>query len=403
MIMRTYSKDLGSTGTGLWGNGTRLLPALLHFALMPFRKAIAYTPALLHSCILISLLASCSSDDAPEPAAGPEPTATVQLYLSVPGAAATRIGDPGSPTGEGIDWDELAVMLEYVSNSDGIALPAHKRLVRTITKEEFLRLPSLDAEGRVKLLSLDVQPGDVHIYGVTYSRGIAVKNGDDLGDVIAQWAAGSNGVASLTIPNSYAEGDANRDAKFLSVATGYYADATGGLGTYAIRFNFDGEPGQARPTMTLTRLAAKIDIQWDAADAYPAYSDVAVKGFTFHGEGNTGGSQMVSGPGSGRLFPTLVAEDSEQLGGQSTFLNTSEISRRNGRVYHYVFPDGVGIPRVTFGISAYDENSQRVEKNYTFTFPSALSKATWYKVNTTIRGLNGENTTFQLENWQTGD
>ena len=106
MIMRTYGKDLGSTGTGVWGNGTRLLPALLHFALMPFRKAIVCTPALLHSCILISLLASCSSDDAPAPAAAPEPTATVQLYLSVPGAAATRIADPGSPTGEGIDWDK---------------------------------------------------------------------------------------------------------------------------------------------------------------------------------------------------------------------------------------------------------------------------------------------------------
>ena len=355
-------------------------------------------------CLALPLLAlaACSGDDEGAPASAP-PTETVQLYIAVPAAAGTRLGDPGQPTGEGTDWDELAVMLEYVSNSDDIALPAHKRLVRTITKEEFSSLPSLDAEGRVKLLSLDVQPGDVHIYGVTYSRDIAVKNGDDLGDVIAQWATGNNGVASLTIPNSYAVGDDNRDAKFLSVATGYYADDTGDLGTYAIRSNFDGEPGQARPTMTLTRLAAKIDIQWDAADAYPAYFDVAVNGFTFHGEGNTGGSQMVSGPGSGRLFPTLVAEGSEQLGGQSTFLNTSEISRRNGRVYHYVFPDGVGIPRVTFGISAYDENSQRVEKNYTFTFPSALSKATWYKVNTTIRGLNGKNTTFQLENWQTGD
>ena len=356
-------------------------------------------------CLALPLraLAACSGDDEGASASAP-PTETVQLYIAVPAAAGTRLGDPGQPTGEGADWDELAVMLEYVPNDDDIVMPTQARFAKKLTKEEFLRLPSLDAEGRVKLLSLDVQPGDVHIYGVTYSRGIAVTDGvKDLGDVIAQWAAGSNGVASLTIPNSYAEGDANRDAKFLSVATGYYADATGGLGTYAIRFNFDGEPGQARPTMTLTRLAAKIDIQWDAADAYPAYSDVAVKGFTFHGEGNTGGSQMVSGPGSGRLFPTLVAEDSEQLGGQSTFLNTSEISRRNGRVYHYVFPDGVGIPRVTFGISAYDENSQRVEKNYTFTFPSALSKATWYKVNTTIRGLNGENTTFQLENWQTGD
>ena len=105
-------------------------------------------------------LAACSGDD--EGASAPAlPTETVQLYIAVPAAADTRVGDPGEPTGEGADWDELAVMLEYVSNSDGIALPAHKRLVRTITKEEFSSLPSLDAGGRVKLLSLDVQPGDV--------------------------------------------------------------------------------------------------------------------------------------------------------------------------------------------------------------------------------------------------
>lgn len=340
-------------------------------------------------------LAACSGDD--EGASAPAlPTETVQLYIAVPAAADTRVGDPGEPTGEGADWDELAVMLEYVSNSDGIALPAHKRLVRTITKEEFSSLPSLDAGGRVKLLSLDVQPGDVHIYGVTYSRDIAVKNGDDLGDVIAQWAAGSNGVASLTIPNSYAEGDANRVGKLLSVATGFYAGASGGLGTYEIRQGTEGEVGQATPTMTLTRLAAKIDIQWDAADAYPKYTNVVVTGFTFHGETNAGGSDIQSDPGRGRLFPTLYAGN-EILGGQSTFLNTTEISQRNGRVYHYVFPDGVGTPRVTFSISAKGVDS----KPYTFTFPSPLRKATWYKVNTTIRGLNGQ-TTFELENMESG-
>ncbi len=349
-------------------------------------------------CLALPLLAlaACSGDDEGASASAP-PTETVQLYIAVPAAAGTRLGDPGEPTGEGADWDELAVMLEYVSNSDDIALPAHKRLVRTITKEEFLRLPSLDAEGRVKLLALDVQPGDVHIYGVTYSSGIAVTDGvKDLGDVIDGWANSTDAVASLTIPNSYAQDYANRVGKFLSVATGFYADARGGLGTYEIRQGTEGEVGQATPTMTLTRLAAKIDIQWDAADAYPKYTNVVVTGFTFHGETNAGGSDIQSDPGRGRLFPTLYAGN-EILGGQSTFLNTTEISQRNGRVYHYVFPDGVGTPRVTFSISAKGVDS----KPYTFTFPSPLRKATWYKVNTTIRGLNGQ-TTFELENMESG-
>lgn len=348
-------------------------------------------------CLALPLLAlaACSGDD--EGASAPAlPTETVQLYIAVPAAADTRVGDPGEPTGEGADWDELAVMLEYVRNSDGISMPAQLRMAKIITKEEFDRLPSLDAEGRVKLLSLDVQPGDVHIYGVTYSSGIAVKNGDDLGDVIDGWANSTDAVASLTIPNSYAQDDANRVGKLLSVATGFYADASGGLGTYEIRQGAEGEVGQATPTMTLTRLAAKIDIQWDAADAYPQYTNVVVTGFTFHGETNAGGSDIQSDPGRGRLFPTLYAGN-EILGGQSTFLNTTEISQRNGRVYHYVFPDGVGTPRVTFSISAQGVDS----RPYTFTFPSPLRKATWYKVNTTIRGLNGQ-TTFELENMESG-
>ena len=92
-------------------------------------------------------LAACSGDD--EGASAPAlPTETVQLYIAVPAAADTRVGDPGEPTGEGADWDELAVMLEYVRNSDGISMPAQLRMAKIITKEEFDRLPSLDAEGR---------------------------------------------------------------------------------------------------------------------------------------------------------------------------------------------------------------------------------------------------------------
>lgn len=337
-------------------------------------------------------LAACSGDD--EGASAPAlPTETVQLYIAVPAAADTRVGDPGKPTGEGADWDELAVMLEYVRNSDVISMPAQRRMAKIITKEEFDRLPSLDAEGRVKLFTLDVQPGDVHIYGVTYSSGIAVTDdGKDLGDVIDGWANSTDAVASLTIPNSYAQGDSNRVGKFLSVATGFYADASGGLGTYEIRQGTEGEVGQATPTMTLRRLAAKIDIQWDAADAYPTYTNVRVTDFAFSG----GATPNDGGAGSGRLFPSF-SEDAASLCGSSLFLNTTEISQRNGRVYHYVFPDGGAAPKVRFDIEATTASGDSpTSREYTFTFPAPLRQATWYKVNTTIRGISGE-TDIQLQ------
>lgn len=387
MIMRTYSKDLGSTGTGLWGNGTRLLPALLHFALMPFRKAIVCTPALLHSCILISLLASCSSDDAPEPAAAPEPTATVQLYLSVPGAAATRIGDPGSPTGEGIDWDRLALMIEY-TDEQGKALPAaaYRHYLKTISKEEFDMMPRLSGDTAVRVLSLDIPEGDVYIYGVTYSSEAA---NNDFISKLTDWDTDNGAdLTSLTISNSYADGNENSLAKFLSVATGYYQDDAGNRKLYSIRLTPEGEVGQEFPIVRLVRLAAKIDIQWDAQAAYDnkshSYVDVRVTDFVYNG-GATGDK------GSGRLFPAL-SEYKSPLGGSSTFYNETEISQRNGREYHYVFPDGSTGQTITFNISA--GNGTTMGYTIRFSGVGGLQPATWYKVNATIRGLagNGETT-----------
>lgn len=337
-------------------------------------------------------LAACSGDD--EGASAPAlPTETVQLYIAVPAAADTRVGDPGEPTGEGADWDELAVMLEYVRNSDGISMPAQRRMAKIITKEEFDRLPAVSGNANVRRLALDVQPGDVHIYGVTYSSGIAVTDGvKDLGDVIDGWANSTDAVASLTIPNSYAQDDTNRVGKFLSVATGFYANASGGLGTYEIRQGAEGEVGQATPTMTLRRLAAKIDIQWDAADAYPTYTNVRVTDFAFSG----GATPDDVGAGSGRLFPSF-SENAASLCGSSLFLNTTEISQRNGRVYHYVFPDGGAAPKVRFDIEATTANGDsQTSREYTFTFPAPLRQATWYKVNTTIRGISGV-TDIQLQ------
>ena len=158
--------------------------------------------------------------------------------------------------------------------------------------------------------------------------------------------------------------------------------------------------------MVLGRLATKLDIQWDAKGAYendakgnPKFTDVKVEGFTYHGEaegtGTSGTGSTTSGAGYGRLFPTLYAAASSitqktSVGGQKNFINTSEISKRNGRVYHYTFPDGTTKPRITFDIKtkkdgATEEKSDKVTfdlKNRTESF----NPAQWYKINVTIKG-----------------
>ena len=78
------------------------------------------------------------------------------------------------------------------------------------------------------------------------------------------------------------------------------------------------------------------------------------------------------------------------VSGNTTFLNTSEISKRNGRVYHYTFPDGTTPPRLTFQLETEKEGTAE-KKTYNVTFDMSNLKggfipARWYKINVKISG-----------------
>lgn len=334
-------------------------------------KNIIYIHVVICGIIAMFLFAGCDkSEDVP-----PQPEEKVTLLISLPKEAlGTRsIGDPGTAVDEGADWDQLAVILAYTNDSNILSSYKSDVLVKTISKTDFENLPSVSGNENVKLLSVDAWPGTVHIYGVTYS-GEAGEAGEALAYDIKDCSSDAD-VKALKISNDYASGSTS---KFVSVATGFYKGDGEALADFVIKQGGTGNVGSI-PRMSLKRLAAKIDIQWDAADAYPNYTDVKVTEFTFDG------GASVTGSGSGRLFPELNASPTV-LVGNKTFVNTSEISQRNGRVYHYVFPDGVSTPKVTFNISANDDN---VSQDYSLNFNNniKLSPATWYKVNATIKGV----------------
>ena len=76
------------------------------------------------------------------------------------------------------------------------------------------------------------------------------------------------------------------------------------------------------------------------------------------------------------------------VSGQTSFLNTSEISKRNGRVYHYTFPDGAIPHRLTFKL---DTEKEGTTEKYNVTFDMSNLKdgfipARWYKINVKISG-----------------
>lgn len=333
-------------------------------------KPITKTYLLLFTCLF--LLAACQKEeDVPAPY-----TETVQLIISVPASASTRIGDPGEPVDEGADWDRLAVILAYTDGSQ-VTLPGGSKVqVTTISKDDFEKLP-LYGNTQYRLLAIDAQPGTVYIYGVTYSNRVDENPAYD----ISQCTTNTK-VQALTISNDYASTSQNAASKFVSVATGYYKTTGNQPDEFTIQEGGTGQVGGTIPTMTLTRLAAKIDIQWDAADAYTeGYTDVKVESFSYNGKV------------FGRLFPDItgitISDNNEK---SWTFYNTSEISQRNGRVYHYTFPDGVSVPSVKFNITAKKENTNISGDGYTLNFTSPLNQATWYKVNAMIKGITGSGT-----------
>lgn len=310
---------------------------------------------------------SCADDDAPS-----APLQTVQLLVSVPAqtlsASQHRLGDPGTAVPEGADWDRLTVIMAYTDNS--------QVLKTTISKDYFDNLPDYNGNSNIKLLAIDAQPGTVQIYGVTYSN--KVSSADTLAKNIDACKSVDD-VQKLTISNYYAKDDKSRVAKFVSVATGYYKDTGTQPAEFTIQEGGTGAAGTI-PTMTLTRLATKIDVQWDVADAYDkGYTDMALTDFS------------LTGTASGYLFPAITDGHQEQNESTATFTNTTPISQRNGRLYHYTFTDGMTVPTITFHLSGKQNGTEDVSNDYKLSFQSPLQPATWYKVNATVKGITPTN------------
>lgn len=348
---------------------------------------------LLWSVTLAALaFASCSGDDT----AGSDPTGsgtagdqlqTVRLYLNVPSTATARVRDPGYPTGEGGDWDQLAVMIESAENpKQPITADGKSYYVRILSKNDYEDLP---LQSGYRWLPIDLVKGSrVYIYGVTYSKGVTGNPAQAIENIVN---SNNRTFADLEISNDYsAINDKIDSKKFLSVATGYY-EKDGNREFTVTQPTGDLYDPATMPTMTLTRLAAKIDIQWDAADAYPNYTDVKVTDFTFY---NNKDAQDGTDHSNGYLFPDLHKVEGADGDGHTTFYNTSEISQRNGRVYHYAFPNG-STPEVRFTITSESPGAGPSEHDYTFEFKNKLQKATWYKLNVTIRGNSGNATISQ--------
>lgn len=371
------------------------------------------------------MLAGCSESEKDE--VRPMDTlAPISLTLSVPAdKTETRIGDPGEDTNDMADWDRLTIIVAYKEKTQGDeihdAAPQKMVYYDTYTKDEFNRkslvthatstLSGPDTNG-FRTYTMYLPLGTCCVYGVTYSNEQGLNLEGMLDDITKDGQDHNSDIYNLQISNDYAKpsGGTTDIAKFISVATGYALklDPETQILTndrdIKVEQNINANINTKQYwRMVLGRLAAKIDIQWDAKGAYEKdkdgnlkYTNVKVSQFTYHGEPE---GTTVPGSGYGRLFPTLYHQNVSPLtsvSGHTTFLNTSEISKRNGRVYHYTFPDGTNPPRLTFQLDTEKEGTTG-NKIYNVTFDMSNLKdgfipARWYKINVNISGSKlGEN------------
>lgn len=380
--------------------------------------------------MLVALVACSPASNDTDPIPLERKGAPVSFSIAVPTVSSTRIADPGSDAGEHDSWNRLLIIVAYTKKEQGTVFPDDdkKRMVYydTFTKTEFdsitpvehtnsLLSPDTDHDGYHDF-TMYLPTGDCHVYGITYSEGCGFDPVSYLNDIAKDGNDHNADITGMLITNDYATGKTDQVAKMVSVATGYatYVDTShpGSTlnGNRLLHISLDKENEMKQYwRMTLTRLATKVDIQWDAQSAYePAtspgdvtYTDVRINQFVFRG-----GADATTG--SGRLFPALAAEAAEAagktltpVGGNKTFLNTSEISRRNGRVYHYTFPDGTNSKKITFSLVTSTGIKDKTSKYTFYTFDltnlkGGFRRATWYKINVSIVGTKKQDGTVTI-------
>lgn len=377
--------------------------------------------------MLVALVACSPASNDTDPIPLERKGAPVSFSIAVPTVSSTRIADPGSDAGEHDSWNRLLIIVAYTEKKQGTVFPDDdkKRMVYydTFTKAEFdscktvehtnsVLSPDTDHDGYHDF-TMYLPTGDCHVYGITYTEGCGFDPVSYLNAIAKDGKDHNADIVSMQITNDYATGKTDQVAKMVSVATGYatYIDTSHPTSTLngnrLLHISLDKENEMKQYwRMTLTRLATKVDIQWDAQSAYePAtspdgvtYTDVRINQFVF-----CGGAYATTDSGYGRLFPSLAAEAAGQtlipVGGNKTFLNTSEISRRNGRVYHYTFPDGTNSKKITFSLVTSTDIVKDKISNYTFDLTNlsgGFRRATWYKINVSIVGTKKKDGTVTI-------
>ena len=278
----------------------------------------------------------------------PEPAvADAEMRLSVSISSGTRAGDPGTDHGEwSADWETLGVYVVYTNG---------RVLSFSIPQSEFKAPYS-------KVFS--VFEGTAQVYAVAFPSGHTPP--------VCTTVAEVQNMRTLDITSILGGADAKQ--KYIQNIFSGISDSADIV-----------KDRNNRIDVTCTRLAAKIDVQWDAQGAYAdgKYTDAKMSKIT------------LDGLAQGYMFQSKVADPSyTQI--VAAFTAGDAISERNGRTYFYTFPGVTNAINFTVDYTVGNGGVLTGTQTYKATFQDTNKANTWYKVNIDVKGTKtsatGDNT-----------
>lgn len=316
---------------------------------------------------ILTLLVSCEQNgrtDVPD-----TKDHEVVVSIAMPGKAAYAPPlDPGTDHGEWTEnWDQMAVFFLY-SDRNYVS-------VSVISKTEFDKITAdaSDADGvsrrHVTVPVLTGTVSEVRIAAFAEPQTLSPS-------IFTMTRAEVENFATVSLNEGTLFNENITRTEYLrSLLTGTQTLATPIALTAADK---DAATPKHIIDITLNRLVAKVDLQYDLQPAYDG-------GIIYN---PTMSAITLCGLDKGYFFETPTYSDNTALPYEQTI--TSNISDRNGRVYFYTLP---GVKnQLTFNV-VYDGNQDG--KQFTATFKTPLTSDSWHKVNLRVSG-----TTFSTTNGQ---
>lgn len=280
----------------------------------------------------------------------PEPVvADAEMRLTVSINAGTRAGDPGIDHGEeNPNWETLGVYIVYTTG---------RVLSFSVPKANYTN---------PKVFS--VFEGTAKVYAVAFPKGQTPPVCDTEAEV--------QNLRTLNIADI--SGTTNKQNYIQNIFSGISQSAS-------IKKNQDNTIHVA-----CTRLAAKIDVQWDAQGAYAdgKYVQASMSEITH------------DGLAEGYIFPTVatISDMPAEILVDATYSANDPISERNGRTYFYTFPGGTSAINFSVTYTPGTGGTLAGKQNYKASFPNTIESNTWYKVNINVSGTKASVT----EGWVLG-